>query len=115
MLPQYFVSIFIGMLLVIFCIEILRRNFIEEKYAITWLFVSFLALVFAVFPAIVEKLSNALSIKTPSNFIFFFAIVFLAIINMQIILELGRNKAQIKILAEKLAEASIQHPKNEKK
>jgi hypothetical protein len=115
MLPQYFVSIFIGMFLVIFCIEILRRNFIEEKYAITWLFVSFLGLVFAVFPAIVEKLSNTLSIKTPSNFVFFFAIVFLAIINMQIILELGRNKAQIRILAEKLAEASIQHPKNEKK
>jgi hypothetical protein len=114
MLPQYFVSIFVGTFLVIFCIEILRRNSIEEKYAITWLFVSFLALIFALFPGFVEKLSSALSIKTPSNFIFFFAIVFLAIINMQIILEVGRNKSQIKILVEKIAELSIQHPKNEK-
>ena len=108
-------SILVGTFLVIFCIEILRRNFMEEKYAITWLFVSTLALVFAIFPGVVEKLSNALSIKTPSNFVFFFAIVFLAIINMQIIVELGRSKAQIKILAEKFAELSIHHPKNEKK
>ena len=115
MLSQYFVSIFVGTSLVVFCIEILRRNFIEEKYAITWLLVSFLALMFAVFPGIVEKLSNILSIKTPSNFVFFFAILFLAIINMQIILELGRSKVQIKILAEKFAELSIQHPKNKKK
>ncbi len=115
MLPQYFVSIAIGIFLVIFCIEILRRNYVDEKYALTWLFVSFLSLVFAAFPAIAEKLSNVLSIKTPSNFVFFFAILFLAIMNMQIILELGRNKAQIKILAEKLAEVSIKHPKNEKK
>jgi hypothetical protein len=41
--------------------------------------------------------------------------VFLAVINMQIILELGRNKVQIKILAEKFAELSIQYPENEKK
>lgn len=115
MLSQYFVSILVGTFLVIFCIEILRRNFIEEKYAITWLFVSALALVFAVFPRVVEKLSNTLSIATPSNFVFFFAIVFLAIINMQIILELGKSKAKIQTLAEKFAELTIQHPKNEKK
>ncbi|CAN2171166.1 Protein of unknown function DUF2304 [Candidatus Nanopelagicaceae bacterium] len=115
MLSQYAVSILVGLSLVIFCIEILRRDYIQEKFAITWLLVSSLSLIFAVFPSMVERLANTLSIKTPSNFIFFFAIVFLAVINMQIILELGRLRVQIKLLAKKLAESTIQGPENESK
>jgi len=113
MLSQYTVGILVGLSLVIFCIEILRRDHIHEKFAATWLVVSCASLIFAIFPTLTKKMANLLSIKTPSNFIFFFAIVFLAIINMQVILELGRQKTQIRILAEKLAERSIQLPKKE--
>jgi hypothetical protein len=115
MLSQYMVGILVGLFLVFFCIEILRRDYIPEKFAFTWLLASSLSLIFAVFPSVVEVLASALSIKTPSNFVFFFSIAFLALINMQIILEMGRQRAQIKILAEKLAEYSIQQPRDEMK
>jgi hypothetical protein len=86
-----------------------------EKFALTWLIASIFSLMLAVFPRIIDSLASNLSIKTPTNFIFFFSIIFLAIINMQIMRELGRQGVQIKILAEKLAEHSIRQPRDEMK
>jgi hypothetical protein len=110
MLSQYLVSVSVGILLVVFCAEILRRGHVPEKFAITWLLASILALVLALFPVLVEDLAKLFSIKTPINFLFFFSIAFLALINMQVILELGKLKARVQVLAEKFAENSIQRP-----
>ena len=112
MFSQYFTSALVAIAFVIFCFEVLRRGYVQEKFAISWLAASLVALILALFPSATKELSDFLSIKTPINFLFFFAITFLAVINMQLILEMGKMKIQIQVLAEKLAQSTIRKPPN---
>jgi hypothetical protein len=113
MFSQYFASVFVAVAFVIFCFEVLRRGYVQEKFAVSWLTASVVALILALFPTATKELSSFLSIKTPSNFLFFFSITFLAFINIQLILEMGRMKIQIQALAEKLAQNTIRKPPQE--
>lgn len=113
MLTQYSFSVLVAVVFVIFCFEVLRRGYIQEKFAVSWLASSVAALVFAIFPPLVKELSGFLSIKTPINFLFFISITFLAVTNIQLIFEMGKMKQQIQLLAEKLAQSSIRNPSKE--
>jgi hypothetical protein len=107
MISQYFINILVGFSLIIFCGEILRRGSVPEKFAFLWLSVSIFALAISIFPGIARKMSDIFSIKTPSNFIFFFAILFLAIVNMLTVFELGKLNLQVQTLAEEIARKSV--------
>jgi hypothetical protein len=113
MFSQYFASVFVAVAFVIFCFEVLRKGYVQEKFAISWLTASLVALILALFPTATKELSSLFSIKTPSNFLFFFSITFLAVINMQLILEMGRMKIQIQALAEKFTQNTFRKPPQE--
>lgn len=113
MFSQYFASVFVAVTFVVFCFEVLRRGYVQEKFAVSWLTASLMALILALFPTVTKELSDFLSIKTPSNFLFFFSITFLAVINIQLILEMGRMKIQIQALAENFAQNTIRKPSQE--
>jgi hypothetical protein len=114
MFSQYIASVSVAVAFVIFCVEVLRRGYVQEKFAISWLTASLVALILALFPKITMELSSLLSIKTPVNFLFFFSITFLAAIVIQLILEIGRMKIQIQVLAEKIAQGTIRKPHTER-
>lgn len=87
----------------IFVFFLLRRGVLREKYAVLWLLVSGVSLVLALFPALVQWLSAALGVQTPSNLLFFVTVVLLVLVSVQLSYELSRHEMRIRRLAEEIA------------
>jgi hypothetical protein len=84
-------------------IELLRRKFLREKYAIVWLTMAITLLVAAIFPEAVNRLSSILGFQFLSNFVLFFLSIINLFIAMQLSLSIGKSEDQIQTLAEELA------------
>ena len=84
-------------------IELLRRKFLREKYAIVWLAMAVALLAAAIFPENVNKLSSLLGFQYLSNFVLFFLSITNLFIAMQLSLSIGKSENQIQTLAEELA------------
>jgi hypothetical protein len=84
-------------------IELLRRKFLREKYAIVWLAMAVSLLAAAIFPENVNKLSSLLGFQYLSNFVLFFLSIINLFIAMQLSLSIGKSENQIQTLAEELA------------
>ena len=64
-------TILLAVLLLIFVIELVRREKLSFKYALGWILVSVFAIITAVFNDMLFKTAYWLGFELPSNFIFF--------------------------------------------
>ena len=87
----------------VFVFMLLRRGVLREKYAVLWLMVSGVALVFAIIPGALRWVSDLLGIETPSNLLFFITVVLLVLVSVQLSYELSRHEMRIRRLAEEIA------------
>jgi hypothetical protein len=87
--------------LVIF--ELVRRRWLLERYALLWLFSSFVLLVLAVWNDGLSMLSEAIGVVTPSNALFLIAFGFVLVLLLHFSLAVSRLSDQTKVLAQKLA------------
>lgn len=95
----YWLVVFI---LIFSIFEMLRRNVLEEKYAIVWLFLGTTIIVGAIFPETLYKLSRFMGFQVLSNFVlFFFGLINLLIV-MQLSLTLGKSEKAIQELAQEI-------------
>ncbi len=92
-----------GILVLLLTFELLRRRALREKYAALWLLVAFVAVVFALFPASLDRLASLLGFQVPANLLFALAALVLLAVSMQLSLELGRVEDQSQRLAEEVA------------
>lgn len=83
--------------------DMLRRGLLKEKYAVLWLFFAAAALFFAIFPSVLSRISSFLGVVNPANLLFFFTIVLLVVVSVQLSYELSRHEARIRRLAEEIA------------
>jgi hypothetical protein len=91
-------------LIVIFLL--LRSYSLPEKYAAIWFVAGLTVFVFAAFPILLNFVANLLGVADPLNLLFFLAILFIFVMLMQLSLELGRTRAEMRALVQKLALSS---------
>ena len=87
----------------IFVGDLLRRGVLKEKYAVLWLFFAGTALLLAIFPVALVRISAFLGVAAPVNLLFFVTIVLLVLVSVQLSYELSRHEARIRRLAEEVA------------
>ena len=92
-----------SLVIFIFVFDLLRRGVLKEKYAVLWLLVAGVGLVFAVVPGLLDWLGSALGIGAPVNLLFFVMGVVLVLVSVQLSYELSRHEARIRRLAEEVA------------
>lgn len=92
-----------SLVIFIFVFDLLRRGVLKEKYAVLWLLVAGIGLIFAVVPGLLDWLGSALGIGAPVNLLFFVMGVVLVLVSVQLSYELSRHEARIRRLAEEVA------------
>lgn len=92
-----------AVIVLIFIVDLLRRGVLREKYAVLWIFVSGVAIVFALFPASLEWITQRAGVNYQSNMIFFLTIMLLVLVSVHLSYELSRHEARIRRLAEEVA------------
>jgi hypothetical protein len=83
--------------------ELLRRRHLRGKYAVLWLGLSSLMLLFALAPSLVTWLAELVGVQLPINLLFFGASLLLFALIMQLSYEAGRLEEETRTLAEELA------------
>lgn len=89
-----------AVLLLVF--ELLRRRHLRGKYAVLWLGLSVLMMLFAVAPGLLDWLASSVGVQVPVNLLFFVGIIVLLAVIMQLSYEAGRLEEETRTLAEEL-------------
>lgn len=87
----------------ILTIELMRRKYLREKYAVLWLLLSGFILLLAIVPGLLVIIANFFGFTLAANFVFFIAIFGLFALAMQFSVEVGRVEHEVGTLAEELA------------
>jgi hypothetical protein len=86
-----------------FIIYMLRKEVLDLRFSLIWVFIGFCMILFAIFPNIMFYSSRLLGIEVPSNAVFFLAILFLMMITFSLTLALSRQSVKVTKMAEKIA------------
>jgi hypothetical protein len=84
-------------------VELLRRRQLKEKYAVLWLVVGVVLVIFTAFPALLTSIAAALGVAVPTNLLFFVAIMFLVGVVLHLSWEVSRLENETRKLAEDVA------------
>lgn len=103
MTSTYLVALVGSVLVLAGIVELLRRRQLGEKYAVLWLLVGILLLVFTVFPGLLTSLARGLGVAVPTNLMFFVGILFLVGVVLHLSWEVSRLENETRKLAEDLA------------
>ena len=100
---NYLVALVGSVLILAGIVELLRRRQLKEKYAVLWLVVGVVLVVFTAFPALLTRISTALGVAVPTNLLFFVAILFLVGVVLHLSWEASRLENETRKLAEDVA------------
>jgi hypothetical protein len=96
------VGVLASLAVLVLTVELLRRRALREKYAVLWLVVALLGVLFTVFPSLLLSVSTRLGFQVPANFVFALAAIVLLVVGMQLSLEVGRLEDRSQRLAEEV-------------
>jgi hypothetical protein len=84
-------------------VELLRRRQLREKYAVLWMAVGLLVVVFGFFPGLVNSLARAVGVVSGASLVLFLGVVFLLLVDIHLSWEASRLEEKTRILAEEVA------------
>ncbi len=87
----------------VFLIGKLRSRRADVKYILPWLFLDGGMMIITAFPGMLDIFCSLFGIETPSNMLFFFGLIFLAIIVFSMTLVISKQNREIKDLTQRLA------------
>ncbi len=109
----HFLVVLIAMLPALFVLRLVRKRALRAKYSMLWLAVGAVLVVTAVFPGLVDRVSDALGISYPPAVYLMIAIVFLLMVVMHFSWELSRLEERTRTLAEEIALLRATKPDDE--
>lgn len=96
-------SICLALLVLVFVIELIRRDKLTFKYALSWIIVSSLAVFFGIFDKPLFKIAYFLGFKLASNFIFFSLFSIFVFLSLLFTIFLCQQNSRNDILAQKIS------------
>ena len=93
----------IVILAVIVLINMVRRQQLELKYALSWFAVGVLVFLLDCFPVLMEKIAWIIGIASPVNMLFFFGFCFVLVLVFVLTYAVSKMSNRIKDLAQELA------------
>ncbi len=95
--------IVVTLLAIAWVIRLVRREKLRTKYSLLWIFVAVVLATVAVFPGLLERLSNAAGVYYPPATFLIMAVGFLFVIVVHFSWEFSRSDDRIRALAEEVA------------
>lgn len=97
----YKFAIVLAIVFIILVLNLVRKNKLDEKYSILWLFFSIIVLIVSIFPSIIEKISEMCDVYYPPALLLLFGIITIVAYIIHITLVITKqNKMIIKLTQE---------------
>lgn len=92
-----------GAAIIVAMIELLRRQRLKERYTVLWFIVGIWVAVLALFPGLLNEVSDVLGVKSGPNMLFLIAISALGLVCIHLSVEVTRLDDRTRCLAEEVA------------
>lgn len=112
--PKIF-AIIMACIILILVIDLIRRQKMTFKYALTWLALSVSVLLLAIQNSWLNNLAHWAGFTLPSNFIFFLLLVFVIFFSLLLTLHINEQNSRAESLAQAIAKLDYRLKKLEKK
>ena len=90
-------------LLLLVILELIRRRYLRERYALIWIILGTLFLVISIRMNILYGVSDLLGFSVPSNALFFFGVLFLLLISLGLSVITSRLAEKNRTLTQEVA------------
>ena len=99
----YYFAIIFSIVFIIFILNLVRKNKLDEKYSILWIFFSIIILLVSIFPEIIEKISNLVGVFYPPALLLLLAIIVIGAYIIHITMVITKQNKMIIKLTQELA------------
>lgn len=99
----YYFAIAFSIIFIIFILNLVRKNKIDEKYSILWLFFGTIILILSIFPKIIEKISSWFNVYYPPALMLLFAVAIIGAYIVHITMVITKQNKMIIKLTQELA------------
>ena len=82
---------------------LIKRNKLELKYALSWLFLELGILIITLIPNLLNVISKVLGIYKEINMLFFLGFVFIILVIFSLTMSLSRNSERVRKMAQEIA------------
>jgi hypothetical protein len=97
------VSLIVSTILLLLVLELVRRRRLQERYSLLWLATGGSLLLLAAWRSLLNRISDSLGIRTPSNALFVVAAGFFLAVLLHFSIAMSRLSEQTSRLAQRLA------------
>ena len=99
----YKIAIIFSIIFILFILNLVRKNKLDEKYSILWLFLSIAILMLSIFPIIIETVSKWFGVYYPPSLLLLIAIIVIGAYIVHITLVITKQNKMIIKLTQELA------------
>ena len=92
---------------------LIKKNKLELKYALSWLFLEVGILIITLIPNLLNVISKALGIYNEINMLFFLGFVFIILVIFSLTMSLSRNSERVRKMVQEIALNSYANDKKE--
>ena len=111
----YYFAIIFSVIFIILILNLVRKNKLDEKYSILWLFFGIVILILSVFPGIIEKVAAWFGVYYPPTLMLLFAVLIIGAYIVHITLVITKQNKMIIKLTQELAIFKEELSKQDKK
>jgi hypothetical protein len=97
------VSLIATIVLLLIVLELVRRRRLQERYSLLWLATGLTLFLLAAWSSLLNRIADAMGIRTPSNALFVVAAGFFLVVLLHFSLAMSRLSEQCSRLAQRLA------------
>lgn len=97
----YKFAVIFSIILILFIINLVRKDKLDEKYSILWIIASLVILIVSIFPNIIIVIANKFNVYYPPSLMFLFSIIILGtyIVHISTVIT-KQNKMIVKLTQE---------------
>lgn len=113
----YYFAIIFSIIFILFVINLVKKDKLDEKYSILWIFFSVIVLIVAIFPNIITWFAKKFNVYYPPSLMLLFGIMILGayIIHITVVIT-KQNKMIVKLTQEiGILKEEIEKSNNDKK
>jgi len=108
------VVIFLGLLIFLFILELVRLKKLKEEYSWLWLLTGAIIVILTIWDGFLDKISSIIGITVPTSTLFLCAFIFLILVCLQFSINISKLTDKIKNLAQELTILKSKVDKNNK-
>lgn len=99
----YTISIIFSISFLLVVIELVKKNKMQERYSLLWIFMSVVLLILSSTPVFINTLALWLDIKNPPSLLFLLGLVYLLIYNLHITTVVSKQSEKLTRLTQEVA------------